>query len=84
MHEWIVKKTVRNEEGTRTVDILVSKDGKFFRYDENIWTNVEEDDLLFYPDGGYWTCATISGYFVCLDDCERGARSDLKWLSHMS
>ena len=80
MQIWVVEKKIVSEDGTRNVEIRVSPDRKFFRYYENVWTKVGEDELLFYPDGGYWSCPEMSGYYASLEDCERGARADLGWL----
>ena len=74
MQIWVVEKKIVSEDGTRNVEIRVSPDRKFFRYYENVWTKVGEDELLFYPDGGYWSCPEMSGYYASLEDCERGAR----------
>jgi len=49
MQIWSIKKTLQNDDGTRSVDIRVSPDGKFFRYYENVWTTVGDDELLYYP-----------------------------------
>lgn len=84
MQIWSIEKTLRNEDGTRSVDIRVSPDGKFFRYYENVWTPVGGDELLYYPDGGYWSCLEMSGYYGSLEDCERGARNDVGWLAGAS
>ena len=80
MQIWAVKKKIESEDGTRNVEIRVSPDRKFFRYYEHAWTVVGEDELMFYPDGGYWSCPKMSGYYASLEDCERDARADLVWL----
>lgn len=72
MQIWPIEKTLRNEDGTRSVDIRVSPDGKLFRYYENVWISVGDDELLYYPDGGYWSCPEMSGYYGSLKDCELG------------
>lgn len=81
MQIWPIEKTLRNDDGTRSVEIRVSPDGKFFRYYENVWTSAGDDELLYYPDGGYWSCPEMSGYYGSLEDCERGARNDVGWLA---
>lgn len=80
MQIWVVEKKIESEDGTRNVEIRVSPDHKFFRYYEMVWTEVGEDELLHYPDGGFWSCPAMSGYYASLEDCERGARADLGWL----
>ncbi|MES0827006.1 hypothetical protein [Ruegeria sp. SCP11] len=69
----------KEEDGTRNVEMRLSLGRKLFRNNEKVWTEVGEDKLLFYPDGGYWSCPEMSGYYASLEDCERGARSDLGW-----
>lgn len=80
MQIWVVEKKIESEDGTRNVEIRVSPDRKLFRYDENVWTEVGDDELLFHPDGGYWSRPKMSGYYCSLEDCERDARADLGWL----
>jgi hypothetical protein len=82
MQIWAIEKKIESVHRTRNVEIRVSPDRKFFRYYENVWTDVGENELLFYPDGGYWSCSEISGYFASLDDCERDARAHLDWLEN--
>ena len=84
MQIWSIEKTLQNGDGTRSVDIRVSPDGKFFRYYENVWISVGDDELLYHPDGGYWSCPEMSGYYGSLEECERGARNDVGWLSGSS
>lgn len=64
--------------------MFVSSDGKLFRYYEHLWIPVGEEELLYYPDGGYWICEQMSGYFSNLEECERGARADIRWLAGAS
>jgi hypothetical protein len=80
MQIWTIEKTLKNDGGTRSVDMRASPDGKLFRYHKNVWMTVGEDELLHYPDGGYWSCPEMSGYYGSLADCELGARADVGWL----
>lgn len=84
MEFWALVKSFRNEGGTRSVDIRVSPDNKFFRYYENVWTVVGDDELHHYPDGGYWTCPEMSGYYNSVEECELAARNDIGWLADLS
>jgi hypothetical protein len=81
MQIWSIEKTLRNDDRTRAVDIRVSPDGKLFRYYENVWSSVGDDELMYYPDGGFWSCPEMSGYYGSLKDCELGARNNVKWLA---
>ena len=84
MQIWSIKKTLQNDDGTRSVDIRVSPDGKFFRYYENVWITVGDDELLYYPNGGFWTNPEMSGYYASLEDCEGAARACIAWLANAS
>ena len=68
-------------DGTINVEFRVSPDGRLFRYYENLWVAVEKEELLYYPEGGYWTCPRMSGYYSSLEECERAALVDLSWLN---
>lgn len=82
MEIWPVKKKLESEDGTRNVEIRVSPDGKLFRSYEHVWTAVGEDQLLYHPDGGYWTCPEMSGYYASLEECEGAARASTAWLAN--
>ncbi|MEO0772805.1 MAG: hypothetical protein AAFZ04_06445 [Pseudomonadota bacterium] len=80
MDIWALEKKLESADGTRNVQIRVSPDGKLFRYYEYVWITVGEDELLYHPDGGYWSCPEMSGYFASVEECELGARSAVNWL----
>ncbi|WP_226892578.1 hypothetical protein [Phycobacter azelaicus] len=80
MEIWTLEKTLNSENGTRNVEIRASPDRKLFRYHENLWIDVNEDGLLYHPDGGYWSCQNMSGYYASLEECVCGAYADLAWL----
>jgi hypothetical protein len=82
MEIWPVKKKLESEDGTRNVEIRVSPDGRLFRFYENVWTAVGADGLLYHPDGGYWTCPEMSGYYASLEECEGAARASIAWLAN--
>ena len=84
MEIWPVKKKLESEDGSRNVEIRVSPDGKLFRFYENVWIEVGDDELLYHPDGGYWTNPEMSGYYVSLEDCEGAARACIAWLADAS
>lgn len=79
-----MKKKLESEDGKRNVEIRVSPDGKLFRFYENVWTPVGEDELVYHPDGGYWSCPEMSGYYVSLEECESAARDGITWLATAS
>ena len=82
MQIWPVKKKLESEDGKRNVEIRVSPDGKLFRFYENVWTAVGEEELLFHPNGGYWKSSQMSGYYAGLEECEDAARASIAWLSN--
>lgn len=77
---WTAVKKLESEDRARNVEFRVSPDGELFRYYVNVWTVVYGDDLFFHPDGGYWSCPEMSGYYSNLSECEKAARSDVPWL----
>ncbi|MBF9049272.1 hypothetical protein GTA62_02460 [Roseobacter sp. HKCCD9010] len=80
MEIWTLEKCLEGEGGTRNVEIRASPDRKLFRYYEKVWIAVDEDELLYHPDGGYWSCPEMSGYYASLEECELGAYSNIGWL----
>lgn len=78
---WTTKKTYESDDGMRNVALCISPDGKLFRFDVYVWMPVTEDELLYHPDGGYWSSPEISGYYNSLSDCENAARGQLSWLN---
>jgi len=57
---WTAIKKLESENGARNVEICVNPDGKLFRFYENAWIEVGEEELLFHPEGGYWTCPPVT------------------------
>ncbi|WP_300072501.1 hypothetical protein [uncultured Ruegeria sp.] len=81
MNTWTAIKKLESENGALNVEICVNPDGKLFRFYENAWIEVGEEELLFHPEGGYWTCPKMSGYYASIKECEDAARSDIAWLA---
>ena len=81
MSVWTKEKKIKSRDGKHEVELCASPDRKFFRYYESIWKDVEGEELSFHPDGGYWTLGLMSGLYESLEDCEKGARSELGWRS---
>ncbi len=77
---WTVKKKLESGDGRRNVELTTTPDGKLFRYHVNVWVSVDDDELLFHPDRGYWSCPEISGFFDSLSACENAAKDQLSWL----
>lgn len=80
MNIWIIEKKLESEDKMRNVELRVSPDGKLFRYYVNVWIAVDEEELLYHPAGGYWSCPKMSGYYPSLRECEKAAFSSEKWL----
>jgi hypothetical protein len=80
MNIWKIKKKLVSEDKMRNVELRVSPDGELFRYYVNVWIAVDEDELLYHPEGGYWSCPKISGYYSSLSECEKAAHSTVQWL----
>ncbi|KPP83662.1 MAG: hypothetical protein HLUCCA08_07635 [Rhodobacteraceae bacterium HLUCCA08] len=83
MQAWDVVRKFESEDGTRSVEIRVSADGKLFRFYEHVWTAAADDELLYYPDGGFWSCPQVSGYYASVDECVNDARLAICWLPNM-
>ncbi len=46
MNTWTAIKKLESENGERNVEICVNPDGKLFRFYENAWIEVGEEELL--------------------------------------
>ena len=81
---WEVHLVIKDPDGKHRVEISSSSDGKYFRYSGYVWKTVEEEDLIYYPNGGYWSITDESGYYGSLIECENSARLNIDWLKQDS
>ena len=84
MNTWDLKKKIDSKDGRRSFELRVSPNGKLFRFFESVWTAVDEEEKLYHPDGGYWTCSKMSGYYASLEECDEAARAQVVWLVQLS
>ena len=69
MREWIVEKMLEKPDGKEYVQFLKSPNTKLYRFDALIWELAEEDEKLYYPEGGFLTLQYQSGYYASLQEC---------------
>jgi hypothetical protein len=81
---WTLKSKLESDDGAQYVELRASPDEKLFRYYAYAWMAVGDDELLYHPDGGYWSHTEMSGYYDSLAECEAAARSSLNWLGPTS
>lgn len=80
MSDWNVIKKLERADGKCNVELRVSPDGTLFRFYENVWVTDSEEERLYYPEGGYWSCPHMSGFYASLEECDQAARAEIAWL----
>lgn len=79
MAGWKVIKTLKDEDGTRRLDIQSGDDGKFYCFQLFDWMPAGEEDEGALGDG-FWQVSGTSGLFDTADACEREAQRTVDWL----
>lgn len=79
MTGWTLIKTLKQDSRRSILEIRANPDSNLFRYYLMVWTSVGEIELLYHPDGGYWSCPDMSGYYSSLTECEAAVRARFEW-----
>lgn len=79
MSSWTLIKSLQHDNRRSMVEIRADPNSNLFRYYVMVWTSVDEIELLYHPDGGYWSCPDMSGYCSSLTECEVAVRARFDW-----